>query len=709
MRALIVAVLMIGLSSSARVAHAQVPSDGSAGACYAYYPDPRGLPGRPLLPLMLSAGARWERFDFPWPLFEPMPGVWNWQNQDALVSDVRASGMEILGIALWTPNWAASGPCSAFAAATLDLTTELRRTNPEAPILHAETLLPQGAANAPCATRPPQGLFEAWDDWTTADGDPINHWGRYVHTLVSRYRTQIKHWEIWNEPDLAWFWSGTAAEYAQLLKVGYQAAKAACPECTVLFGGIAFYAAPTFYTQVIDLLRADPTAATNNYFFDVMSLHLYSRSSSLFDVTTTVRNAIRSRIPDRPIWITESGVPLWDDFSVNPNSTPYIWSARQREAAAFVLQAYANARLAGAERVFFFRAHDDWCDKNNDGDCADAGIDHGMPELYGLVRDNLTLRPSYTATRLAATYLVSPTRVTFWNYAGGGRRVTFWGTPHGKVSVFWNTVPTTTTATFSAILPTATRINQDGTTQLIAPGAGQTYTFTLPGATANNGLSPNDYIIGGETFLVIEADTAPPIVQLNLSQPQPPTITVSWSGQDAQTGILGYDVQRRSALTTTWTAWLTRTTTTSATFLPTQPEAWCFRARAWDLAGNLSPWAERCAPTTRSTQIVITAVFGDLDGDGTQGATEPTLLATLRLRDILGQDVVSPTVASTWALSLTLPVGQYSLEAHPEDGQGWLSRSLTLTVSLSLEPLIVQHTFALPLRQHNVFVPLVVR
>jgi hypothetical protein len=257
-----------------------------------------------------------------------------------------------------------------------------------------------------------------------------------VYTTVARYRGRITHWEMWNEPDLGWFWSGSPADYAQLLKVGYQAAKAACPECTVLFGGLAFYANPNFYTQVIDLLRADPAAPAHNYFFDVMSLHLYSRSSSLFDVTRTVRDAIRARIPERPIWITESGVPVWDDFSVNPNGAPYIWSARQTEAASFVLQAYANARLAGAERYFFFRASDDWCDKNGNGHCNDASIDYGMPELYGLVRDRLTLRPAYTAYQIANTYLISPTWISFWNYTNGVRRVTFWGTPHGKVSVF---------------------------------------------------------------------------------------------------------------------------------------------------------------------------------------------------------------------------------------------------------------------------------
>jgi len=687
-------------------APARALNDGAAGAGYAYYPHPAGgAPPRPFLPLMHAAGARWDRFDFPWPLFEPAPGNWQFGGQDALVSDVRAAGLNILGILLWTPSWAADGPCAA--GLELPMRASSLAFAPDAPIRQPSRMYPFSPLSPPCATRPPQGLSEAWDDWTTADGDPINYWGRFVHTIVSRYRGQIAHWEMWNEPDLGWFWSGSAADYAQLLKVGYQAAKAACPECTVLFGGLAFYANPTFYTQVIDLLRADPAAPAHNYFFDVTSLHLYSRSSSLFDVTRTVRDAIRARIPDRPIWITESGVPVWDDFSVNPGGAPYIWSARQTEAASFVLQAYANARLAGAERYFLFRASDDWCDKNGNGHCNDAGIDYGMPELYGLVRDALTLRPAYTAYQIANTYLISPTWISYWNYTNGVRRVTFWGTPHGKVSVFWNTTPTTTQVSHAAILPTATRIDQDGAAQTISASGGA-YLLTMPGATANNGLSSSDYIIGGHTLLLIEADTVPPpTITLQLTATSPLTFALSWAASDAQTGILGYDVHRRAAGSADWTRWLTRTTATSARFTAPNEGEWCFRARAWDRAGNLSPWAERCASYTQAARLVVTEVFGDADRDGMRGPDESLISATLRWRTLAGADVVSPTLDHRWTVSAVVPLGRYMLEAWPPPDSGWLPRAISLTVSAAPGEWVITQSVALPPRQASVFIPLV--
>src|SRR5438105_10573285 len=35
--------------------------------------------------------------------------------------------------------------------------------------------------------------------------------------IVTRYKSNVHYWEMWNEPDLAEFWNGTTAQYAALL------------------------------------------------------------------------------------------------------------------------------------------------------------------------------------------------------------------------------------------------------------------------------------------------------------------------------------------------------------------------------------------------------------------------------------------------------------------------------------------------------------
>lgn len=663
-------------------------TDGWAGTCFSAYPDPATGQGRPFIPLVMNAGSRWDRLGFVWPELEPRDGQWTFAAQDAIVSDLRTAGMNILGILLWTPPWAASSGVQSLAAPGWDQ---------RPPRWYAPTPLPSVMPmDANPGAVPPRGLYEEWDDWTTADGDPINYWGRFVYTVVLHYRDSVKHWEVWNEEDYHWFWSGTSTDYARLLKVAYLATKAACPDCTVLFGGLQYYEKPNFYRWVLNTLKNDPEAPAYNYFFDAMAVHLYSRSSSIYDVVLTVRSGMREFVPDHPIWLTEAGVPVWDDGTVDPNPTPYIWSATQEEAASFVIQSYANARAAGVGRYFFFRAHDDAA---------------GMGEYFGLSRDNLTLRPSYVAYQVATTYLVSPTMVTSVNYSGGVRRVTFWGTPWGKISVLWNTVSTPTVFSYPAILPAATLVDQRGITRTITP-SGTSYFISLPGATANNGLSPSDYIIGGEPYLVIEADTVPPTTTIHVESSSTPTLTVAWEGADDAAGIWMYDVQVQESITGTWANWLTSATTVSGTYTASRPGAWCFRARAWDRAGNRGDWSAVACPT-REVRLMVSEVYGDENGNGVRDWGEPAITATLRLLDGKGVDVISPTVGSSWEFTTTLPIGLYTLavipEGWPSPPPGWMPR--WIPVGVEFWPGVLDIPLSVGLLPHrvSVYLPLVQR
>ncbi|MBE9507588.1 MAG: hypothetical protein IMY86_06010, partial [Chloroflexi bacterium] len=176
-------------------------TDGRAGASWCFYYDP--APDRPFIQMALDAGSRWDRFDFAWPRLEPSNGNWDGgvlQGYDDLVSDLRDGGMNIVGILLWTPDWAATGGLGGLS---------LPRFDQRPPGWYAPTfrnsLAPQAIS---ASSSPPRGLYEEWDDWTTDDGDPINYWGRFVYQVVDRYGDRVKHWEMWNEPEWDYFWTG---------------------------------------------------------------------------------------------------------------------------------------------------------------------------------------------------------------------------------------------------------------------------------------------------------------------------------------------------------------------------------------------------------------------------------------------------------------------------------------------------------------------
>jgi len=561
----------------------------------------------------------------------------------------------MVGILLWTPDWAATSGLGGLSMPRFDQ----RSPDWYAPA-HGDPLAPLVPS---AASSPPQGLYLSWND-------PNNHWGDYVYTVVSRYKDRVKHWEMWNEPEWSYFWTGTSTDYAQLLKVGYQATKAACPDCTVLFGGLHYWLNTDYYKWVLNILNDDPAAPQNNYFFDVMSVHLYSRSSNTYDEVNNIRNGMSAYdVGDHPIWLTETGVPIWGDDLVDPKPK-YDYAATQEEAAAYVIQSYANSWASDVERYFFFRTHD-----------ADMG------EYFGLIRNDHSLRPAYVAYQVATTYLVSPTFTTRV-ISDSDLNVTLWGTPRGKVSVLWNESPATGVYTLPAAMPTATLVDRWGVTETTT-ATGDVYTFTLPGATANRpSPNQNDYIIGGDPLIVIETETPnePPTSTVH---PLPevtysPTFTVTWEGQDNQSGVGVYDVQVRDG-DGEWVDWW-QSDSLSAQFTGQHGHIYYFRSRATDNVGNREAWPEE--PQAHTTldlsstlHLSIGAFFADENRNGTRDisgtlTTEITLTqVALRFLDEAGQDVVTPTVdSSSWAFTTTIYAGQtYQLWATSADHERILS------------------------------------
>ena len=523
-------------------------ADGRLGFCFIYHNDPAWHP------LAYQAGARMNRWQLSWYDVERTPGQFDYSFYDPRVALDLNQGFAISAILMGTPTWAATG--GTYIAPRVDAQV---KTPPW-------TVKAFGLASS--SASPPANLDLPWND-------PHNYWGRFVYRTVSHYKDRIKVWELWNEPDWPYFWSGSAEDFYRLLKVGYQAAKAADPECTVLMGPPLIYNDNgAFLEQVLALIRDDPQAPAHNFYFDVLPMHIYSNSAQMYDNVAWLRWRLSlyerpgSRaLQSKPIWVNEFGLPVWDDPSLPDR--PHLWAGTMEEQAAYVIQAIANGIAARVERMIYFRLHD-----------AD------MREVYGLVRNDKSLRPSYAAYQVAARYLSYPRWAsrTVW---GDRVRVVLWGTPRGKVSVLWNAGGTPTEYTFNAIMPTATLIDKLGNARTIYPVNGQ-YTVYLPPATNTNGTIPGQFIVGGDPFIVIEGDTQPPTSVVN---PLPRTtdtasFTVSWSGYDVGAGVWSYDVQVRDGLEGQWTTWKSWTTQTSATFEGQNGHTYYFRSRARDRAGN---------------------------------------------------------------------------------------------------------------------------
>ncbi len=120
---------------------------------------------------------------------------------------------------------------------------------------------------------------------------------------------------------------------------------------------------------------------------------------------------------------------------------------------------------------------------------------------------------------------------------------------------------------------------------LSVPAGGREPAELILAAIADNAL------LGG----VNPRDCAPPLAAI---EPLPfyttsPTFSVAWSGEDAWSGVAGYDVGFRVGITGHWNSWLTNTLALSSSFVGVDGQTYFFRVRARDQAGNVGAFQAR--------------------------------------------------------------------------------------------------------------------
>jgi hypothetical protein len=322
------------------------------------------------------------------------------------------------------------------------------------------------------------------------------------------------------------------------------------------------------------------------------------------------------------------------------------------------------------EKFFFFRLHDE----------SMGG------QLFGLTRNDYTLRPAYVAYQVTARYLRGENQITGpWH--GATERITFLGTPHGRIDVLWNTTGATMTTTHPAILPTATLVDKRGVTQTLTAANG-VYTLTLPAATSNRYHPEALYMIGGDPLLLIQTDVETPTSALRPLYPQvyTNTLTLTWDVTDTVSGYWYEEIQRAPTSTGPWelaAGWgQTNGVTHTAVTLPYTPglyQPWYFRARARDRVGHWEPWppvAEINSHFAISRTVVLTVSLED----ASQTIIPPGPDATLRwlapdnaiISQTVGNYLVITEGASIlygtpWVVSTTVNVGLHHLTiARPD-------------------------------------------
>ena len=469
-----------------------------------------------------EAGVGWERILFYWSELQPNgPDDWNVYHVPSDWLDLATSaGREVVGLMKNTPAWATDGTPDCGVPRGLDLPAD----------------------------------------------DPGNLWATFVGHVVGMYAGRIDHWVIWNEPDIApptygFEWCGSMDQYYQLLKVAYLAAHKVNPGVAIHLAGMTTWHDKTYLRRFLALARRDPTGPEQNYYFDVVTLHIYFQTETVPAIMGETSAALSAYGMDKPIWVNETNAspdidPLW------PLVRP-CWRVSIEEQASFLLQSFALALANGADRIAVYK----WLDN----DLPPGG------EPFGVMRPDFSHRPAFDAYRLL---------VTHYARTGSAREDrqslhTIVTLDRGDLTtrVMWARTQSDAMVRMPALAARARLFDQTGAEQVIEPADGQ-YALTLPGARCPEEqpdcpVPHAACIIGGFTYLLVEDTGDTPDSPEGSPSPEGITtvdvaVTASLTSTRAVTTVVELPTPAMTAtLTLTSTRPSTPTATPTSTLSPT--------------------------------------------------------------------------------------------------------------------------------------------
>jgi hypothetical protein len=225
-----------------------------------------------------------------------------WGQLDAMIERARRYGVRVLGIIRGTPVWLSTCP----------------NRGPKATI---------------CAPRDPK------------------EWGRLAGEVAAHAQDSIDHWEILNEPDASWAFTGSAQDYARMLSAAYDAIKARAPEANVVFGGVERPRDHEWITRVFATPGADAAQK-----FDIAAVHLRLRLRNtvpeLAQWLVGWRQLLARHGFDGPIWVTEHGYPADPRFQWDPAYRGTNVGSGEAAQAALLDRTIPLLARAGASQIF---------------------------------------------------------------------------------------------------------------------------------------------------------------------------------------------------------------------------------------------------------------------------------------------------------------------------------------------------------------------
>lgn len=262
--------------------------------------------GTPWPPVRFGSWRLWDAYT-TWPMLEPQRGSWDFKRLDKYVAMAALTGVDILLPLGLSPSWASMRP------------------------------------NEPSAYKP----------GNAAEPRDMDDWRNYVRTVAERYKGRIRRYELWNEPNLKNFYSGSVETMRDLAREAYAILK------QVDSGNLFAAPATTEGGKQLDWLDRY-LALGGGQFMDVLSHHFYVPRVApelMLPMVEDVRKIMaRYGIDNKALWNTETGWWMENDDGTISSPAPFTtWIKLDANlAAAYVARALILGWAAGLSRFYWF-------------------------------------------------------------------------------------------------------------------------------------------------------------------------------------------------------------------------------------------------------------------------------------------------------------------------------------------------------------------
>ncbi len=245
---------------------------------------------------------------------------------------------------------------------------------------NVDLLLPLGFPATWASARPNQPSLN-FPPGSVTGPKYIEDWRRYVSTVARRYKGRIRNYEIWNEPDLAEYWTGTTQELVNLAREASRILRDIDPKVTIVGPSASDgETGPTWLDAYL--------SAGGGIYLDAIAHHLYvfpSPPEALLPFVGRMRQVMAKHgMSDKPLWNSELGWAL-----------PKVF-ASDMEAAGYLARAYLLNWVGGVQRCYWY-----------------AWDNQGWATLWLTEQDSTTLKPAAVAYREIENWLTGARIVSF--------------------------------------------------------------------------------------------------------------------------------------------------------------------------------------------------------------------------------------------------------------------------------------------------------